>query len=180
MDSWFSLFMLASALGMDAFSMALAFGASLTMWSARLRASLLVGSFHMAMPLLGMAGGSWMAAAFSDAAGWIGALLLFVLGVMMIKNAGESDEPVRPLAGAAVFMFAFIVSLDSFSIGISLGAVDTPLLPVLISFGLASGCLTAVGFGFAHLAKHRLGVWSERVGGAVLIFFALHMTGQFW
>lgn len=87
-----ALSLMAFALGMDAFSVGLGMG----MFKLRLRQifkiGITIGIFHVWMPLLGIAAGKFLSNQFGAIAGYIGGVLLLVLGLQMILASFQKEE----------------------------------------------------------------------------------------
>ena len=81
-----TLMLMAFALGMDAFSIGIGMG----MFQLRLRQILyigiVVGVFHVWMPLLGMMTGKFLSNTFGTFATYAGGILLIVLGIQMFLS----------------------------------------------------------------------------------------------
>lgn len=138
-----TLAMMAFALGMDAFSVSLGMG----MLRLRLKQiayiGLTVGFFHIVMPLIGMAIGRLLSVRLGHMATYIGGGLLLILGIQMVIASfrHEQEHWLRPI-GIGLFLFSFSVSLDSFSVGLSLGIYGVEIVfaprPYTVSVGKAT------------------------------------------
>ncbi|WP_249671277.1 manganese efflux pump, partial [Bacillus thuringiensis] len=79
-------------------------------------------------------------------AGYLGGALLLVLGNQMIAASfNKSKEQIISPHGFGLFISAVGVSLDSFSVGLSLGLYGTKPLSTIFLFGLFSMVLTSAG-----------------------------------
>src|SRR5699024_11301843 len=67
--------------------------------------------------------------------------------------------------GIGPFLFAFTVSLDSFSVGLSLGIREVETLILIILFGVTSMFLTWLGLAIARKVSGYLGKYGEMCGG---------------
>lgn len=163
---------LALALGMDALSASIAAGAQRTNTKTKWIISILVGLLHTILPAVGMLIGS----SLLDAMNWFGMLLLIFIGLQMIfagfKKKHEQQMILTPLKWLA---FALAVSLDSLSIGITLGITDLSDSQALIFFGLAAFLMTRIGFAIGSMVTLTAGRFSEVIGGSILIGLALRM-----
>ncbi|WP_409293477.1 manganese efflux pump MntP family protein [Peribacillus sp. SCS-37] len=183
MGELISLMSMAFALGMDAFSIGLGMG----MFKMRMRRVLFigvtVGFFHILMPLLGMAGGRFLSGTFGTFAGYAGGLLLMILGIQMLLGGlkGSGETIVAPV-GAGLIMFAISVSLDSFSVGLTLGIYGARTALVLICFGTAAAILTWAGLILGRKVQGMLGRYSLLLGGAILFAFGFKLLnlGRFF
>ncbi|WP_342043032.1 manganese efflux pump MntP [Bacillus sp. OTU2372] len=176
-----TLIIMAFALGMDAFSVGLGMG----MYKLRLRKifniGLTIGLFHVWMPLLGLVAGKFLSEKFGVFATIIGGLLLIVLGVQMIWSTMKKEEAkvITPV-GFGLLLFALSVSLDSFSVGLTLGIYGAKTIMVLLCFGIAATVQTWAGLLLGRKVQGWLGTYSEALGGTILLGFGLKLLAQIW
>ncbi len=172
----FTLSIMAFAVGMDAFSVGFGMG----MINLRLKQvfwiGLTVGVFHIWMPLLGMASGRLLSEKMGMIATYGGGLLLILIGLQMFLASFKEEESHRfyPV-GFGLFMFALSVSMDSFSLGLTLGIFGARTLTALLLFGLFSTILTWAGLLSGKRLKGFLGNYSEALGGLILFFFGIKL-----
>lgn len=176
----FTLCVMAFALGMDAFSVGLGMGMVRLRLRQIFKIGLLIGLFHVWMPLLGIIAGRFLSDKFGQFAGYAGGLLLLLLGLQMIYSSLKSDESrlITPV-GYGLIVFALSVSLDSFSVGLTLGIYKAKTIAVLISFGLAATILTWAGLLVGRKVQGWLGTYSEALGGSILLGFGLKLLLPF-
>lgn len=175
MGEWFTLSLMAIALGMDAFSVSLGMG----MLDIRLRkiftVGIIMGIFHMIMPFLGILLGNILSEQFGNFAVVMGGILLIVLGFQMFFESFSREKETKMVTGFALLFFAFTVSLDSFSVGLSLGMFGVHTIVALLLFGGFSTVLTWAGFLLARKVSTLFGSYSELFGGAILCSFGLYL-----
>ena len=177
MSEWFTLFIMASALGMDAFSVALGMG----MLGLRLRQifhiGVTIGLFHILMPLVGMVTGKLLSNYFGMIATYIGGGLLLFIGVQMVVASFKSDEEDRIMEpiGLGLILFALSVSLDSFSAGLSFGILGAKTALTVMMIGLISMVLAWVGLVIGARFHKYIGSYGELLGGFILIGFGLKL-----
>lgn len=165
---------MATALGMDAFSVGLGMGMQALRLKRIFMVGISVGIFHSIMPFIGIVLGRFISTKLEGFAVLGGGLLLFVLGVQMVLNSfNREDKVVVSPVGIGLILFSLSVSLDSFSVGLSLGMSGVKTFLALILFGLASMTLTWTGLLVGRKAKGFLGVYSELFGGSILCAFGL-------
>ncbi|WP_026701834.1 manganese efflux pump MntP [Salibacterium aidingense] len=178
MEGWIVLSGIAAALSMDAFSMSLAVAMNQTKHINRMKTALTVGFFHMVMPCFGLFGGRWIAASFEKAALMTGGFLLLIVGLQMVWSASrkgeESEVPIVP-RGIGILFFSLLVSLDSFSIGITLGILQTSWMKVLVLFGLFSAFFTWTGLVLGGRLQSMFGSLGEIAGGMILLGLGLKL-----
>lgn len=171
-----TLILMAFALGMDAFSVGLGMGMFRLSKRQIFKIGITIGIFHVWMPLTGMIAGRFLSEQFGALAGYVGGLLLILLGIQMIWSGFKDDESslVKPM-GKGLLLFALSVSLDSFSVGLTLGIYGAKTLLVLVCFGLVATVLTWCGLFLGRRVQGWMGQYSEALGGSILLAFGLKL-----
>jgi|SRR5699024_5301012 len=171
-----SISFMAFALGMDAFSVSLGLG----MQQLRLKRiafmGIIIGLSHMIMPFIGMLLGFFISGKIGQYTILIGGLLLTAIGAHMIFSAFH-EKPLRfvQTTGIGLIIFSLSVSLDSFSVGLSLGMSGVQVIVAILMFGLSSMVLTWSGLLLGRKMHGLLGVYSEIIGGTILLIFGLRV-----
>ncbi|RAK20452.1 putative Mn2+ efflux pump MntP [Anoxybacillus vitaminiphilus] len=175
-----TLCMMAFALGMDAFSVGLGMGLIRLRFKQIFYIGLTIGLFHIFMPLFGLWLGRFLSQQFGAIASYIGGLLLLILGGQMIVSSfKKDDEPFISPLGIGLLFFALSVSLDSFSVGLSLGIYGARTVLTIMLFGLFSMMLTWTGLLLGRRFQQWLGVYSEVLGGSILFAFGMKLLCPF-
>jgi manganese efflux pump family protein len=171
----FTIMIMAMALGMDAFSLGIGIGLKGIRLRDILKISTLVGLFHILMPLLGMFMGQFVSSLLGDVAQMAGGGLLIALGAHMIYSSLQGEEvrsfDHRTLWG--LFVFAISVSIDSMSVGVSLGILASDLVLTILMFGAAGGLLSVLGLLVGRRAGGWVGDFGETIGGFILLVFGI-------
>jgi putative Mn2+ efflux pump MntP len=176
MSELFTLFIMASALGMDAFSVALGMG----MLGLRLKQifhiGVTIGLFHIVMPLFGMVTGKLLSNYFGMIAAYIGGGLLMIIGIQMVAASFKSEDErlIEPI-GLGLILFAIGVSLDSFSAGLSFGILGAKTALTVFMIGLVSMVLSWIGLLVGARFHQYIGSYGEMLGGFILIGFGLKL-----
>ncbi|MDP4164667.1 MAG: manganese efflux pump MntP family protein [Bacillota bacterium] len=171
-----TLLLMAFALGMDAFSVGLGMG----MYKLRLRRifniGITIGIFHVWMPLVGMIIGKFISEKFGLIATYIGGLLLIFLGIQLIWSSlkKEKGTVITPV-GFGLLIFALSVSLDSMSVGLTLGIYGARTVMTILCFGIVATVLTWAGLLVGRKVQGLLGSYSEALGGSILLAFGLKL-----
>ncbi len=170
-----TIFIMAAALGMDAFSLGVGIGMRGIRLLHVLRISLMIGIFHIIMPLLGMYTGQYVGSLLGKVTGYVAGGLLVLLGGHMIVNAfrGGFAKPVNHRSWGGMILFSLSVSIDSFSVGVSLGMFKSDLLLTILTFGFFGGLMSIVGLLLGRKVSRNLGDYGEALGGTVLLAFGL-------
>lgn len=139
-----SIFFIGLALSMDAFSIALGIGLSRLSNFKRFLIPIVVGIFHFFMPLCGNLLGDEILNIINIHPKLIVAMILFYLAVMMFMDRKKEKQSIIT-SYLSIFLMAFSVSIDSFSVGIGLsGLTNNHFLSFLI-FSICSGTITSIG-----------------------------------
>jgi len=181
-------FLIALALAVDAFAVAMAAGVSLCQVSRRqvFRLAWHFGFFQAGMNILGWFGGLTVQPLIEKVDHWVAFGLLAFVGIKMIVEAlreeKEAKEGADPTRGRMLITLSVATSIDSLAVGLSFAVLQISVwLPALI-IGLVASVLTAVGLRLGCMlgAASRLGARAEVVGGLVLLaigFKILHEHG---
>jgi putative Mn2+ efflux pump MntP len=167
---------MAFALGMDAFSVGLGMGMLRLRLKRIFKIGIVIGLFHVFMPLCGLLIGDYLSEHFGQLAAMVGGILLLLLGAQMVYSSLSSTHEVlvAPI-GFGLFLFALSVSLDSFSVGLSLGIYGARILITLFMFGAVSMVLTWSGLLMGRKFQNWLGTYSQILGGCILFAFGLNL-----
>ncbi|MCF6093202.1 manganese efflux pump MntP family protein [Microaerobacter geothermalis] len=169
-----TLFMVATALGMDAFSLGLGVGMVGIRLKHVAKVSATIGIFHVIMPLFGMYLGKYLTTFIGNLAGWLGGGILLTLGLQMIWSSfkGGQSQSYSP-HGWGLLLFAFSVSLDSFSVGLTFGLFAVNVILAVSLFGFMGMIMAGTGL----LLGRRFGLWlgeyGEALGGFILLAYGV-------
>ncbi|MBN6885032.1 manganese efflux pump family protein [Cytobacillus horneckiae] len=171
-----TLGLMAFALGMDAFSVGLGMGMYKLRYRQIFKIGVTIGLFHVMMPLLGMMAGRFLTDQFSDIASYIGGGLMIILGSQMLWSSMKKEEEslITPV-GMGLIIFALSVSLDSFSVGLTLGIFGAKTALVLTLFGVTAMALTWTGLLLGRKVQSWLGKYSISLGGGILLAFGIKL-----
>lgn len=176
LGEFLTLFFMAFALGMDAFSMSIGIG----MQGMRLRLiakiSLINGLFHMMMPLFGIVIGRYLSHFLGSLAVTMGGILLVGFGIHMIYSSFFKSDATTSWVSTTLLgicLFSIGVSIDAFSVGLSLGFFVINTWLTIIVFGLAGLGLTAAGLLLGRKVGGWVGEYSEAIGGIILLVFGI-------
>ncbi|PLT48365.1 manganese efflux pump [Paenibacillus sp. FSL W8-1187] len=173
-----TLLIMALALGMDAFSLGVGIGMRGIRLLDILKLSAVIGLFHVLMPLVGIAAGQYMSLLLGHVATLVAGLLLLLLGGHMLFVSLRGGEELGPSFAdhrttGGLLLFALSVSVDSFSVGISLGMFAADALLTILLFGLAGGLMSVLGLLAGRRIGRSLGSYGEAAGGAILMTFGI-------
>ena len=137
-----SIILIAVSLSMDTFSLALSVGTSLTKRKDILFLSSLVGVFHFFMPLLGNAFGNEIKQIFNINPNLLLFYLFMFIAIEMVIDLFSKSEKAFSLSLWQAILFAFSVSLDSFTIGIGLKSIINDIIFASFIFMIISAFFT--------------------------------------
>jgi manganese efflux pump family protein len=169
-----TIFLLAVALGVDAFSVAIGIGATNDKKSIApvLRLSCAFGIFQFAMPIAGWLAGSTVVDIIAGFDHWIAFILLFLIGGNMIREGlGNKSEEKKADAtrGWPMLLLSIATSIDALAVGFSFSLLKTPILLTAVIIGIVCFFMTAVGMVFGKGLAKFFGKKVEIFGGLVLI-----------
>src|SRR5690625_3506411 len=166
--------LIAIALGLDGFSICL----SLVLQKLRLRRifliGLLCGLFYMILPVFGILIGHLLSLTWTNIAQLLGGSILVFLVLYMIYDTLLMDNrySFRPY-GYQLMSLVFIVSVDSFPVGLSLGLSGFKMTLLIFLFGFFTMTLAWLGLLIGKKFSAIFGAYSEMVGGFILFLFGL-------
>jgi len=164
------LALLALALAMDAFAVALTQGARFRpQLGGALRIALTFGLFQGVMPLIGWGIGAVALGLVAAVDHWIAFGLLAFLGVRMLGGHAGEDEAARALTGKALLIAGVATSIDALAAGVTLPTLDIGPLIAVALIGGVTFIMSGAGVALGRVAGDRWGTWAERAGGVILI-----------
>jgi putative Mn2+ efflux pump MntP len=168
-----TILVMAVALGLDALSLGIGIGMRGIRKLDILKLSIVIAVFHMAMPLMGMFMGGYMSTLLGGVATKAGGILLVLLGIHMVYSSvkGAPVQFMDHKSFLGMLLFALSVSIDSFSVGVSLGMFAGDMALTVIMFGTVGGLMSIVGLTLGREAGHWIGAYGEAVGGVILLAF---------
>jgi len=170
-----AVLLMAAALGMDAFSLGVGIGMKGVRLLDAAKLSAVIALFHVLMPLGGMVTGQYVSTLLGSVATSVGGALLLLLGGHMVYSSlkGEHVEWMDHRSLWGLLVFALSVSIDSFSVGVSLGLFSGQLLFTILMFGLFGGLMSGFGLLIGRRVSRSLGGYGEAFGGVILFAFGL-------
>lgn len=156
------------SVSMDAFSLSLAYGTLGILKSQRIYLSLIVSVFHFFMPIFGYLFGNYVINLLKINPDIVVTLVLMFIGIDMIASSFKKEDNIKVMRGFEYFLFGFAVSIDSFSVGMSLTDISKNVFLPAIVFSLCSGFFTFVGLTFGNKIEKSLGKVATIGGGVVL------------
>ncbi|HEY8946215.1 MAG TPA: manganese efflux pump MntP family protein [Polyangiaceae bacterium] len=140
------------------------------------------GGFQALMPLLGYLAGSQAGPAVADWDHWIAFGLLAAIGSKMLWEARKTAEPAsvpkNPFGVSVMFPLAIATSIDAFAVGIALPMLNAPLALSMLTIGLVTAALSALGLYAGRRFGALVGKHLEVVGGLTLIALGVKILSE--
>lgn len=170
-----STLLIAVSLAMDAFSVSLTKG--FTFKDIRINEVLwygiFFGGFQILMPVLGWFLGIQLESFISTFAPWVAFILLFLIGLNMIRESlSDNEDFVDDDNGFSFIELTFLAiatSIDAFAVGITYAVLEVNILIPVIIIGIVAFLFTVFGIYLGKKIGDYFGDKFEILGGVVLI-----------
>ena len=173
MNTFFMTLLVGVSLSMDAFSLALVYGTQGLNKKNEILLSIIVGIFHFFMPLIGLNIGNILLSYFIFDINVVVSIIFGIIGVEMILSSIKEAEVKILNSILGYILFGFSVSVDSFTTGIGLKAINNNYLEVATVFMLCSGLFTYLGLRLGNKLSDKFGKLATISGGGMLIILAI-------
>lgn len=173
MRELFSIILIGIALSMDTFSLSLGVGMFNVSNKKALKLAGIVGLMHFIMPFLGMMLGEQLIHIFEIKYDILLGFILIIIALQMIIDIIRHEEEKFNLSLIGMFVFAFGVSLDSFSLGLGLKAITYNIYLAMSVFAICSALFTYFGVVVGRFANKLLGTYANILGAIILFVLGL-------
>lgn len=165
------LFLLAVGLSMDAFAVSVCKGMALQRpsASASVITGLWFGGFQALMPLLGYLAGNRFSNYIEAVDHWIAFILLGLIGINMIREAGEEDAADAGLRWKEMLVLAVATSIDALAVGVTFAFLKVSILPALSLIGVTTFVISAGGVFAGNVIGMKWKARAAVLGGVILI-----------
>ena len=172
-----SVFLIAVALAMDAFSVSLTKGFTqkhLTV-SQKLYYGIFFGFFQFMMPVIGYYCVSTISAAIESFASVIAFVLLLGIGLNMIRESlsGDDEEITDNFSFKEVTLLAVATSIDAFAVGITIALMNDPILISSVIIGVVAFAFSIAGIYIGRKLGDYFGDKFQILGGVILILIGI-------
>src|SRR5699024_4394294 len=99
-------------------------------------------------------------------------LLVFIGLYVIFSSIQKSDAIIVPY-GIRLLTIIFFISIDSFPVGLSLGLTGVKTVVFIFLFGFVTALLGWIGLLIGKKTSKLFGIYSEMVGGFILLLFGL-------
>ncbi|MBO4694165.1 MAG: manganese efflux pump [Clostridia bacterium] len=176
--SFFSIFLIAVGLSMDAFAVSVCQGLKMREidYGKTLIVGLLFGGFQALMPMIGWLLGIRFQKHIANFDHWIAFVLLAIIGGKMIYDSFHPDDDDSNTASgiSELFVLAIATSIDALAIGIAFAMLsDVNIYFSITVIGFSTFILSVfgvfIGNAFGTVYKNK----AEFVGGVILVVLGL-------
>lgn len=174
--------LLGVGLAMDAFAVSICKGLAMRKVNKKQAViiALFFGGFQAIMPVIGWLlckGFQTYIEAFDH---WIAFALLAFIGMkMIIETLSEKEEDIvvekmdPPLDMKEMFMLAIATSIDALAVGISLAALDRPIVESAAIIGVVTFVISIIGVYIGNFFGNRYKKRAELTGGIILVLIGV-------
>lgn len=174
--SLFELFILAVALSMDAFAVAICKGLSMKKmsWKNAVIAGIYFGGFQAGMPLIGYFLGVQFKDLITSVDHWIAFVLLAFIGANMIKESREESEEMNDSFDVkTMLLLAVATSIDALAVGVTFAFLTVDIVPAVSFIGIITFAFSFLGIKIGNVFGMKYKSKAELAGGVVLILIGL-------
>lgn len=183
--SFYATIILALALSMDAFAVAVCKGATLhkPRFREALRTGFIFGIIEASTPVIGWALGLYTSQYIIQWDHWVAFGLLFVLGSRMIYQSVkrgdecpcEENAPQRH-GSLSLIATGVATSLDAMAIGVGLAFLQVNIVHTAMTIGMMTMIMATLGMLIGRYVGPVLGKKAEIIGGIVLIAIGFNIV----
>ena len=172
--SFFTLIIIGISLSLDAFSLSILYGTFIFSKEIKLFLSSIVGIFHFFMPILGSLIGAFIITNIISTPDIIVGIIFTILSIEMFLSIKDLDKQTKKFKNLLeAFLFAFSVSLDSFTVGIALGTHNENIVLAGIVFAVLSFTFTFIGLNIGRRLSIKYGKFANIIGSIMLFLLGL-------
>lgn len=175
----FTILGIAIGLGIDCFSVAVSTGTGTKKITkiTPLIMAVLFGFFQFSMAFSGWYFASLFKNFIESFDHWIAFLLLFLIGIKMIKESFEKEDKEDKKTDFTSFkiliIFSFATSIDSLAVGISFSLININIFLPAVIIGITSFLMTLIGFFTGKKIGEIFEKKAELAGGLILIIIGV-------
>ena len=170
--------LIAAAVASDAFSVSLGVGTTKRIEPSRMgKISLIIGIFHIVMPLIGIFMGSLLAGYLERIGDLVAGTILIFIGHKMIRDYQEGEDKASKFdltKGTGLIVFAFTVSIDALTVGLTLGLAGAESFYIALLFGVVAFFMTGIGLLLGSELTKYIKNKGELVGGILLVLMGAY------
>ena len=133
------------------------------------------GGFQAGLPLIGYFLGKQFETYITSIDHWIAFILLFLIGLSMIREAlsKEEEKADASLDVKTMFLLAVATSIDALAVGVTFAFLQVRIVPAISFIGVITFLLSAVGVKVGNVFGVKYKAKAEIAGGIILIGMGL-------
>lgn len=164
-------------LGLDTFAVSAALGMRGLPSRQRLRVSLVMSGFEMAMPVVGLLAGHALGHLVGGAADYVAIAVLALLGAWMLlhEEADEGEKAAQLAGGHGLVLLALgiSISLDELAIGFTIGLLHLSIWLAVVLIGAQAFLFAQAGMRLGTQLNDTLRERAEQLAGLALLGLAV-------
>jgi manganese efflux pump family protein len=163
-------------LGLDTFAVSAALGTRQPSRDERLRISLVMTGFEVAMPVIGLVLGRALGTLIGSAADYLAIAVLVAVGIWLLVGDDDDDEKAAGIlggSGVALFAVGLSISLDELAIGFSAGLIGVSIWVAIVLIGVQAYAAAQLGLRLGGRLSENARENAERLAGVALIALAV-------
>ena len=169
-------------LGLDTFAVSATLGLQGLPAKERLRASLVMSSFEMGMPVVGLLLGHGLGSAIGSVADYVAVAALAGLGLwMLISDEDGEAAKVSALSrrsGLALLALGISISLDELAMGFTIGLLHLSIVLAILLIGIQAFVVAQLGLRLGARIGKTARDWAERLAGITLLGLAILIAAE--
>ena len=175
-----SILLIAIGLSADCFAVALGVSTQVTerFSPQALRVSLSFGLFQALMPILRWLAGTTIVEFIESFDHWVAFGLLAIVGGRMLWESFHSHSGGKKTDITKWFILltlSIATSIDALAVGLSFAFLKVNITLAVLTIGLVSMIVTAIGFGLGRKASRLIGKRAEAIGGIILLAIGIRI-----
>lgn len=177
----FEIIFIGIGLAMDAFAVSVCKGLSMKKmnWKKAGIIGLYFGGFQALMPAVGFFLGVGFENKIKSIDHWIAFILLFLLGVNMIKEAieknGDKKEEDDRTDSKTMIVLAVATSIDALAVGITFAFLSVNIFLAISIIGIITFIISAIGVKIGNVFGDKYEKKAEITGGVILILIGVNI-----
>ena len=176
------LIILSIGLAMDAFSVSICKGLSLTKMKIKdaIIVGLYFGIFQALMPIIGYSIGIKFYEQITNVDHWIAFILLFCIGINMIKDAiiNKEEEKDDSLKTQDMLVLAVATSIDALAVGITFAFLNVNIILACTLIGVITFAISIIGVKIGNVFGNKYEKKAQIFGGIILIILGFKILLQ--
>jgi len=171
------IFLIAIALGMDAFSVAICKGLAMSKleWKKGLKIAGFFGFFQALMPTLGYMIGKNFESYIIHIDHWIAFILLLAIGLNLLKDGVQknADTEDDKFDFKTLFGLGIATSIDALAVGITFSFLEVGILLAVLIIGMTAFVMSVIGIKIGSIIGDKFNQKAKLLGGFLLIAIGL-------